>query len=312
LESVAVLRALAQWVILFGSECNGQGFPFELPHLRLFGRCATALGSLLGLLGRNCFHEQAVRYAERLQRILQEPVVNPEMQETVRDLKTMEAVFAELRGVLRLEKTDIYKQEKDRKIPDELEIVSKLKEETSRFRVDLGKRLESGDVATVQENAIRIVLDYLDQYDRYLFDHFFITHDASGNMIVKLIERTNNLMERSYRGQKHQIRRRTGSKNLGFVFEHLFPAAAMVVNLENPVYRQMVLGGKARGQLIGLFSSLDVSADYTDTPMFQDDSDLIGGRLPKADKRIVGKSSFTEIIIMLSNAHSMSLVNQEV
>jgi len=34
--------------------------------------------------------------------------------------------------------------------------------------------------------------------------------------------------------------------------------------------------------------------------MFQDDLDLIGGRLPKAYRKIVGNPSFTEVIFMLS------------
>jgi hypothetical protein len=46
LESIAVLRALAQWVVSFGVECNGMKFPFALTHLKLFERCANAL--------RNC------------------------------------------------------------------------------------------------------------------------------------------------------------------------------------------------------------------------------------------------------------------
>lgn len=37
----------------------------------------------------------------------------------------MESVFTEFREVLRLEKTDIYKDEKDKKTPDKIEIIAK-------------------------------------------------------------------------------------------------------------------------------------------------------------------------------------------
>jgi hypothetical protein len=107
-------------------------------------------------------------------------------------------------------------------------------------------------------------------------------------------------MERQYRDQKHKIRRRTGSKNLGFVFEHISPAAAMTVNLDNPIYQKTVLNNKTRGDLIELISSLDGTIDYCDTPMFQDDLEIIGGRLPKADKSIVGNPCFAEIIYTLN------------
>ena len=306
LESVAVLRALAQWVILFGNECNGEGFPFALSHVKLFDRCATALNSLLSLLEKNCFHERAIKYAERLQRILQSPVEDSEMKETVKNLKMMDAVFTELRDVLRLEKTDVYKQEKDKKIPDELGVIAKLKEETSCYRGVLVERLEKGIATDVEANVFRIILAYFDQYERYLFDHFVITYVAS-NTVIKLIERSNNTMERSYRDQKHQIRRRTGAKNLGYIFEHLFPAAAMMVNLENPIYQQTVLNNKTRSALTELISSLDDSMNYSDTPMFQDDFELIGGRLPNADKKIVGKPGFTEVISMLADEYDKLL-----
>ena len=183
-ESVAVLRALAQWVILFGSECGGAGFPFALSHVKLFDRCAAALASLFSLVEKNRFHERAAKLAARLKRILQCPIENSEIQETARNLKEMEAVFTELRAVLRLEKTDVYKQEKDKECPDEFEVVAKLKDETSRFCDTLRERLETGGIIGARADASRIVIAYFDQYERYLFDHFAITYDASGNIVT--------------------------------------------------------------------------------------------------------------------------------
>ncbi|MDR2571599.1 MAG: hypothetical protein LBD23_15085 [Oscillospiraceae bacterium] len=311
-ESIAVLRALAQWVILFGTECSGEGFPFTLSHIKLFDRCNAALSSLIVLFERSCFHEQSVKYAERLQRILQCPVNSVEMQKTVQDLNAMIDAFTELRDIMRLEKTDVYKQEKDKKVPDELEVIAKLKEETSRYCSILNERLDKGVGTEAHTDAFRIILNYFGKYERYLFNHFVTSYDASGNIIIKLINRTNNIMEKSYRDQKHKIRRRTGAKNLGFIFEHLFPASAMMPNLENPVYQQTVLNNKTRGDLIDSFSSLDDVMNYLDTPMFQDDLDVVGGRLPKADKKIVGKVDFTEVITLLSLECSISLNHQEV
>jgi len=324
LESIAVLRALAQWVMEFGKECKGMGFPFALTHLKLFERCANALSSLLALLEVNAFNERAVKYAERLQRILQSPVENSEIQKTVKYLTTMDNAFTELRKILRLEKTDVYKDEKDKKVPDKIEVIAKLKEETSDFRKTLEQKLDA-DVGTKDDKyAFRVILDYLDKYECFLFDHFFILHDEtddvilhdasnvaslddSDNVTIKLINRTNNVVENFYGVYKHQIRRRTGSKNLGFVFEHLFPAASMVLNLQNPIYQQIVLDNKTRGDLVDRFSALDDIMLYQETPMFQKDLDLIGGRLPRADKTFVGNPRFTEVISRLADQYVSSL-----
>jgi hypothetical protein len=305
MESIAVLRALAQWALLYGTECSGEGFPFALSHVKLFDRCDASLRSLLSLSGNNCFQDSAAKHAQRLLRILQDPVGDPEMQKTVRGLKETNAVFKELREILRLEKTDVYKQEKDKKAPDELAAVAKLKEEASRFYGTLIERMETGSATDAQASAYSAVIAYFDRYEPYLFGHFAVTYNASGDIVVKLIERSNNIMERSYRDQKHQIRRRTGAKNLGFIFEHQSPASSMMANLENPAYKQAVLNNKTRGDLVKLISSLDDTMDYRDTPMFQDDYELVGGRMPKADKTIVGKPGFTEVVYMLSNECSL-------
>jgi len=300
LEGIAVLRALAQWVILYSADCGGEGFPFAMPSVMLFDRCTSALGSLLNLCGKDRLSERAIKHAARLRQIVAGVVGDPEIQKTVQDLKERVTVFTELRNTLRLEKTDIYKQAKDKAISDELEVVATLKEETSRFRGTLCGKLEDGAGSDAYASATRTILAYLDKYGRYLFDHFVTSHDASGGIVIKMIERTNNIMERSYRDQKHKIRRRTGIKNLGFVFEHLFPAAAMMDNLENPAYVETVLNNRTRADLAELFSTLDDIMDYRDTPMFQDDLQVVGGRLPTADKKIVGKAAFTEVVTMLA------------
>jgi len=301
-EGAAVLRALAQWVLLFSQNCDGEGFPFELSHVHLYERCSIALNSLMNFKGKGTFRSETAKLTTRLQQILQSVVKDTSICKAVQNLMESAAVFTELREVLRLEKADVYKQEKDKKTPDTLEAVKKLKEETGRYCDTLSKRLESGAVTSAQQHAMRTILAYFEQYGPYLFNHHFVTYDASGNDIIKLIERSNNIMEQSFRGQKHQIRRRTGIKNLGFVYEHLFPAASMTGNFNNPVYKQLVLGNKSRGDLTGLFSQLDDIMDYYETPMYQYDYEAIGGRMPKADKSIVGHSSFTNVIYMMSDA----------
>jgi len=202
-----------------------------------------------------------------------------------------------------------------------------LKEETSDFRKTLEQRLKTDVCTDAQKYAFRVILDYFDKYECYLFDHFFILHgeteaiishdtsdivslDDSENATIRLINRTNNIVENFYKDQKQQIRRRTGLKNLGFVFEHLFPAASMVVNLQNPIYQQIVLDNKTRGDLVDRFSALDDIMLYQETPMFQNDLELVGGRLPKSDKTIVGNIRFTEVISRLAAQYVSSLNTQ--
>ena len=148
------------------------------------------------MCAKSHFHEQASEYADRLQQIFQEPVENKKMVNSVQSLKEMEGIFAEVREILRLEKTEVYKQDIDKKNPDTFELIVRLKEQTSNFRTMLSERLENDNTTSNQKKAIRIAVSYFDKYEHYLFDHFFITSDTSGNELVKLIERTNSYYSR--------------------------------------------------------------------------------------------------------------------
>ena len=75
----------------------------------------------------------------------------------------------------------------------------------------------------------------------------------------------------------------------------------MMSNFKNQVYQKTVLNGKSRNDFVDLFSILDEFMDYRDTPMFQEDTDMIGGRLPKVDKKIVGESVFSDAVLKLSD-----------
>jgi len=310
-ESVTVLRSLAQWVMLHGKDCGGARFPFSLPHVKLVERCSVALATLSGLVGRGLLNERAAKHAARLRQILQSVAESPEIRREVRELREMEVEFAQLRKVLRLEGTDVHKQEKDKERPDCLEAVSKLKEEVESYCGILCERQKAGAATIAQQYAIDMILAYFDQYRAYLFGHFAVTYDDSGNTVIKLIERSNNIMEWTYRDQKHHIRRRTGTKNLGYAFERLFPAAGMIANLDNPAYQRTVLYGKTRSGLAELFAPLDTAMDYGDTPMCQDDCEEIGGRLPKADRRIVCKPSFSAVVYTIAEEFTNAMLQVE-
>ena len=308
MESVAVLRAIAQWVVMYNKDCAGQGFPFALPQLKLFGRCSKALQSLLNHAEKKLFNVDTSKYVERLRQILQSAADDDELKKAAQDLEAMEAIFSELRVVLRLEKTDVYKQENDKTAPDNTDFIAKLEAEVSCYLDTLHERLKSGTLTDAEMTAVCVVLEYFEKYGAYLFGHFYVAFDASGNTVIKLIERSNNVMEHSYRVQKHQLRRRTGAKNLDFIFERQLPAATMMANLKNPIYQKCVLGNKSRAGLMDLIALHNNAMDYRDTPMFQDDLEEIGGRLPAADKRIVGNPGFTGVINMLSDEYCQSQI----
>jgi hypothetical protein len=59
---------------------------------------------------------------------------------------------------------------------------------------------------------------------------------------IRILERTNNILEGFFKGMKHNERRRSGRKILTHDFENLPPAAALVYNVNHPDYVSIVCG----------------------------------------------------------------------
>ena len=72
---------------------------------------------------------------------------------------------------------------------------------------------------------------------------------------VRLVDRTNNILEGFFHTMKHGERRRSGRKNLTQDFERLPPAAALAANLTRPDYVSIVCG--SLDQLPLAFAKLD-------------------------------------------------------
>ena len=74
---------------------------------------------------------------------------------------------------------------------------------------------------------------------------------------IRLVERTNNILEGFFHGMKHDERRRSGRKILTQDFEHLPPEAALVYNLKCPDYVSIVCG--SLNHLEKAFAKIDLS-----------------------------------------------------
>ena len=73
---------------------------------------------------------------------------------------------------------------------------------------------------------------------------------------IRLVDRTNNILEGFFHTMKHGERRRSGHKDLAQDFERLPRAAALAANLTRPDYVSIICGGSL-DQLPQAFSRLD-------------------------------------------------------
>jgi hypothetical protein len=99
-----------------------------------------------------------------------------------------------------------------------------------------------------------IVLAHLERYGKFLWGHAVPMPEQLGGG-VRLVDRTNNILEGFFHTMKHGERRRSGRKNLAQDFERLPPAAALAANLTRPDYVAIVCG--SLDQLPLAFARLD-------------------------------------------------------
>jgi len=249
---MATVRALAQWVLDYPAEGNGRGFPFALPWLALYGRCLQASSAVDAFLSDPPEEPSVRKPLERLRRILQ-PVEDDvaAFAAVAETLTQRAALFGELRKALRLEEESSRKKVRHNRETGELKDI---RAAVRRLACSLGRRRPNRGPAQDRRKAIDIVLAHLKTHGRFLWGHAIRLPKRAGGG-VRLVDRTNNVLESYFHVLKHGERRRSGRKILTQDFERLPPAAALAANLKHADYVSIVCGSLDR--LPEAFARLD-------------------------------------------------------
>jgi len=285
LDGLAVVRALAQWVLDYKADATGLGFPFDRPYLDLFNRCSTALRALDAYLRKPPADKAVTSALKRLHRYL-EPVFSqvPFRQVSLR-LRRRAALLDEMRGVLRLQATT----------PEDVtsHVLDQIHRQLDTWADSLRQRRPTRGPAQDTREAIDVILTHLDTHGHSLWGHAIRLPDRVGGGI-RMVSRTNYLAENFFGELKHDERRRSGHKNLGHDLELMPAEAALVRNLKRDDYVTIVCGSLDR--LAEAFSELDRDEHQRKLdgiPLQEQDDDLESllqiesASLSPADRRVV-------------------------
>jgi hypothetical protein len=251
-QGLATVRALAQWALDYRAD-GRHGFPFDLPYLYLYQRCYTVRRAADAYLRRPPTDSTVHQTLQQLARALDPVVAEVPFAQVARTLTTRAAILDELRTALRLHP--------DTNVPTAVPQSEQAAAELGDIRAALDSLVESlkerrperGPAQDTRE-AIDIVLDHLARHGDSLWGHaVHLTAKAGGG--IRLVERTNLLLEGFWHQMKHGERRRSGRKVLTYDFENLPAAAALARNLERPDYVAILCGSLA--QLPQAFAELD-------------------------------------------------------
>ncbi len=258
---IATVRALAQWVLDYAADGQYQDFPFDRPYLSLHDRCVLVHRAIDAYLHRSPEDRQVHKALKRLQRVLNPVLAEVPFAQVAKRLKSRSKLFDELREALRLvPETSARSRVAPTNPPPQLleeamEELRDIQESVDQLYISLENRRPARGPAQDTREAIDLIMQHLETHHESLWGHAIrLPAEAGGG--IRLVERTNNLIENFFRGIKHGERRRSGRKILTQDFEHLPPEAALACNLNRPDYVAILCGSLDR--LADAFAELDV------------------------------------------------------
>ncbi len=290
---LAVVRALAQWVLDYGSDGSGEDFPFDRPYLDLYDRCRQVRRATDAFLRKLPSGRQLRNAVLRLGRALDPVVSEVPFARLAGRLRARAELLDELRNALRLVVSAADARSTCPAVPAQPEHAAAelqdIREAVERLQSSLRERRPSRGPAQDVRQAIDLILDHLERHGDTLWGHVICLPEQVGGGI-RLVDRTNNVLESFFRRMKHGERRRSGRKVLTQDFERLPPAAALVPNLSCHDYVALLCGDLDR--LPRAFAELDADKHHRALAgLLATDSDslppLASASLPAADRSIV-------------------------
>ena len=308
-DALGVVRALAQWVLDYPANSTGADFPFDRPYLDLYDRCVRARRALDAFLREPPEDKEVRRALGRIAGILDPVPREASFTLAARTLRSRAELFDELRTALRLHPAQ---SDVSARAPGATEQeLQDIRAAVQKFTLSLQQRRPQRGPAQDARQAIDQIQAHLDRHGVFLWGHAIsLPSEAGGG--IRLVSRTNNLLEGFYREMKQGERRRSGRRTLADDLEHLPPEAALARNLLCPDYVEIVCG--TLEQLAHAFADLDADrrrlASVADTLSEQPDTDTpetACASLPKLDRRLVRSDAMGSRILAAARSRSPRL-----
>ena len=238
LDVNVIAYLLVAWILEYSSASNGFGFPFDRPHLEFYYRLEKAYPVLIGLKEKGV----TVLPLTTLNKVLTDVA----LKKLVSRIQEKIGLFDELREAMRIANPETHQGLNDEGDDDIKTIAGRVK----KFRY-------STQVETLASNDISYH-KMVKQIDKY-WDKLFadpIQVDTPNGKITLQPQRTNNLMEQSFRFLKRDGRKKSGLHSLTKTLTGMIADTPLVRNLKNPDYVNILLKGKT--SLADRFADIDI------------------------------------------------------
>jgi hypothetical protein len=185
-DGLAVVRALAQWILDYKDDLSGLDFPFDRPYLSFYDRCMIGRRAADAFIRTPPDDRKVVTAIKRLSRILVKLSSEVPFRQTVKRLRRRAELFDEMRDTLRLAKKMPEKEsEQD---------IHKTRNQFEQWTLSIEKRRPKRGPAKDIREAIDIILKHIETHGRNLWGHAISLPEKAGGGI-RLVDRTNDLVE---------------------------------------------------------------------------------------------------------------------
>lgn len=260
--------SLALWALQGKRNGNGHGFPFDRPLLEFTERMLELDRYLPRLLENSCGSKDDQKPLRVLAKKISKVANDPELIQATTELRWRVEVFDDLRSAMRIATPDESNGLND---DGSHEAMSTIRQDVEKFRQRLDKESHLADDHLSLKMARQI-----DKYGEKLFADPITVASPQG-LVTIYPQRTNNILERFFRGLRRGHRRKTGNNSMRRTLQAMIADTPLVKNLDNPGYMEVLLNGK--GGLEELFASISYE-DAKDSKSSSGNNDRIlpGGR----------------------------------
>jgi hypothetical protein len=309
---LAAVRALGQWVLDYPDDGTDAGFPFDRPWLDLYFRCLRSCRAAESWFRKPCADRRVLEALKRLHRIVERVRSEPPFQLPVRTIQQRSRLFDELRDALRLQvKVPANKLADPPDAQHQLAELRDVKKAVDELETSLKQRRPERGPAENLREAIDVILEHLERHGTSLWGHVIALPATAGGGI-RLVERTNVLLESFFHEIKHGERRRSGRKVLTQDLEQLPASAVLARNLTKPDYVTILCG--TLDNLPHAFAQLDAADRSRSLParvrtsasiaVGGQASDIVSSSLPRADRDIVRTAAMQERVLAESRSRA--------
>jgi len=309
----AAVRALAQWTLDWAADGHDHGFPFDRPWLDLYSRCLKTCRMTEACLSREHDDSHAYQAARQLFAIVVTVRSEVPFGKHAATLTSRAKLLDDLRAVLRL---DAHPHGRNTAHPwihtarqaarEVSDIEAGLEQFTESLRLQRPARGPGED----KRAAIDLILSHLERHGNSLFGHVIaLPHSAGGG--VRVVERTNVPIERTFDILKHGERRRSGRKNIAQDLECYPPDAMLALNLRHQDYLDILCGGSLDG-LPAAFAALDADRGDASLPTRRAEVNAVTAlavtrSMTNVDRRLVRTEAMNDRIDAAARSRSLRL-----